>query len=166
MDLNLIYNKKCLERLNIKTKIISFFYKFTLIIGITFFLLSLYLNISKMFSDDSIGSYYMDVPRDKNNDLGESLIYSSIMELGDAFTRSYKKLGDASPRSLFWYSKVQVRMPTHHDTKEEVETNYELVQTTVAKALSDNVQTVPKGLIEIYDEKIAKIDNLNALKGL
>ena len=65
--------------------IINFFYKFTLTIGIVFLLLSAYLNISKMVSDDSISSY-------------------------------------------------------------------------------QNVLTVPKGLTEIYDEKIAKIDNLNDLK--
>ena len=65
--------------------IINLFYKFTLTIGIVFLLLSAYLNISKMVSDDSISSY-------------------------------------------------------------------------------QNVLTVPKGLTEIYDEKIAKIDNLNDLK--
>ena len=82
--------------------------------------------------DIVLGLYYM--TREKINDLGEGHIYSDITELQRAYESGYVGL----------HAKVQVRIPSQIDSKEEVETNYELVQTTVGRAILSTI--VPKEL--------------------
>ena len=64
---------KWLEGKNMKKMVINFFNKSFLTISIVLLLLSVYLNISIMVSDDSRDSYYM--AREKINSLGEGHIY-------------------------------------------------------------------------------------------
>ena len=136
----------------IRKMIINFFYKFFFAISFVFLLLSVYLNISKMVSDDTMGSSYM--VREKINDLAEGHIYSDIQELEGAYESGH----------VDWHATIKVRIPSQHDSKEEVAANFVLVQTTVGRALANNFLTIPEGLTEMYDEKIAKIDNFNDLK--
>ena len=82
--------------------------------------------------DIVLGLYYM--TREKINDLGEGHIYSDITELQRAYESGHVGL----------HAKVQVRIPSQIDSKEEVETNHELVQTTVGRAILSTI--VPKEL--------------------
>ena len=82
--------------------------------------------------DIVLGLYYM--TREKVNALGEGQIYADITELIRAHESGHVGI----------HAKVQVRIPTNNDSKEEVEANYELVQTTVGRAILSTI--VPKEL--------------------
>ena len=94
--------------------------------------------------DIVLGLYYM--TREKINDLGEGHIYSDITELQRAYESGYVGL----------HAKVQVRIPSQIDSKEEVETNHELVQTTVGRAILSTIvpKELPFSLMRIDENEI------------
>jgi len=82
--------------------------------------------------DIVLGLYYM--TREKINDLGEGHIYSDVTELQRAYETGYVGL----------HAKIQVRISSHYDSEKEVESEYELVQTTVGRAILSTI--MPKEL--------------------